>query len=93
MIPLRRCWSFTETTSTSASGVHPAMQAQAKALDVSEMFDDIAAMSDMRMLTTAVRIVDADDVRPVRRRRTTATTSSAGHVSGRMELLRTDRWR
>ncbi len=88
-----RCWSFTETTTMSSSGVHPAVAAQAKALGAPGMLEALAEMGDMRLVTTTVRIVDAADFRPLLQRRTSATTSSgAERVAGRMELRRTYRW-
>ena len=87
-----RCWSFTETVTIGGPGIVPAIQSQARALGFGEMVTGMAELADMQATTTIVRIVDADDFRPLLRRQTQVTSGADGKPGGRLESLRTYRW-
>ena len=87
-----RCWSFTETTSTDGTGLAPVIQAEFEKLGLPDMTDALAAMGDLRSVISTVRIVDAHDFRPLLRRETIVTLSSAPEAGGRIDALRTYRW-
>jgi hypothetical protein len=88
-----RCLSFTETMRVGAAAMRPFLQAQSKALGLEDAAEAVAEMGDMESITTVVRIVDADDFRPVVQRWSTVSGMGGMASSGRMERMQVWRWR